>query len=158
MLILIKIALLLSLAVVLIQDLKERLVYWFLFPIIAILSGILHYYNTLPELFYTAVALNLIFTSLLLFIVFLYAKIKLKTRFNQVFGLGDLFLFLALAFSFSTVSFIVLFISALLFSLVLHVGLNKKNKTVPLAGYLSLFFGMIYMAYWFDIIHSLYSI
>jgi len=158
MLIAIKIALIVSLAFVLIQDLKERQVYWFLFPITAILCGILHYHSTLPELFYTAVILNLSFTSLLLLIVFLYAKFKLKTGFSQVFGLGDVFLFIALAFSFSTVSFVVLFISALVFALLLHLSLNKKTTTVPLAGYLSLFFGVVYMAYWFEIIHSLYSI
>lgn len=154
----IKIALIITLAFVLFQDVKARQVYWFLFPLTAIFCGSLHYLNTLPELFYMSVAINLGFTALLLLFVFLYAKIKLKSDFKQVFGLGDLLLFLALAFSFSTVSFIVLFISALLFSLILHIALNKKDTTVPLAGYLSLFFGIAYMAHWFEFIHSLYII
>ena len=154
----IKIILILTLAYVLFQDVKERLVYWFLFPLTALCCGVLHYFNTLPELFYISVAINMAFTSILLLIVFLYAKIKLKTAFNQAFGLGDVLIFLALTFSFSSVSFIVLFICALLFSLLLHFALKKKNTVVPLAGYMCLFFGVVYLANWFDFINSLYSI
>lgn len=156
---LIKIVLILSLGFILYQDIKERHVYWFLFPISTLCFGILFYLSTLQELFYVSVLINLVFVSLLLAIVYLYTKIKLKTSFNNVFGLGDVLLFFGLSLSFSSVSFIVVFISALIFSLVLHLIIKKQSVTaVPLAGYMSLFFGLTYVAYWFGFINSLYSI
>lgn len=155
----IKIILILCLGVILYQDIKERQVYWFLFPISALCFGALFYFNTLQELFYMSILINLIFVGLLLLIVYVYTKIKLKTTFNNVFGLGDMLLFFGLSLSFSSVSFIVIFISALIFSLVLHFLVKRQSMTtVPLAGYMSLFFGLTYVAYWFGFINSLYSI
>ena len=156
--ILIKITLILVLSFIVYQDIKERQVYWFLFPISALCFAILFYLKTIEALFYMSVIINMIFVFILLLIVFLYTKIKLKTNFRKAFGLGDVLLFLALTFSFSSVSFIVLFCSALIFSLVLHLIINKKSTSVPLAGYMSLFFGCTYIAYWLGFINSIYSI
>ena len=155
---LIKIVLILCLGLILYQDVKERQVYWFLFPISGLCCAILFYFKTIEELFYISVLINLAFVTILLLIIYVYTKFKIKTTFNTVFGLGDVMLFLALALSFSSVSFIVLFSSALIFSLVLHLVLNKKSATVPLAGYMSLFFGITYMAYWLGFINSVYSL
>jgi Type IV leader peptidase family len=154
----VKIILILSLGYILYQDIKERQVYWFMFPISALCFGILFYRNTLQELFYVSVLINFIFVSLLLGFVYLYTKIKLKTDFNTVFGYGDVLLFIGLSLSFSSVSFIIIFISSLIFSLVLHLVTKKQSMTVPLAGYMSLFFGLTYVAFWFGFINSLYSI
>ncbi len=142
------------------QDLKERKVYWFFFPMVAILCGLLHYNSVLPELFFMSTVINLIFVSILLLMLLLYSKFKLKMKFSDTFGLGDVLLFIALSFAFASVSFLILFISALIFSLMLHYILKKssKNKTVPLAGYMSLFFGMVYLGYWFGIINAVYTI
>jgi apolipoprotein N-acyltransferase len=54
--------------------------------------------------------------------------------------------FVCIAFSFSIVSFLFLFIFALLFSLLLYLVLKHRQteKTVPLAGYMSLFFAVVY--------------
>lgn len=150
-----------SLLLVFYQDIKERLVYWFLFPIIAVCSGILLYNNMFLELFKTTVIINLIFVSLLIFVVYAYSKLKLKTSISKTFGLGDALLFFALAFTFSSVTFLVLFVFGLFFSLVLHLfmkGKSKENKTVPLAGYLSLFFAVSYIAHWLGILKSVYTI
>jgi hypothetical protein len=154
----IKILLMLSLVTIFYQDVKERQVYWFLFPLIAICSALLFFTNTLSELFLTAVILNTIFIVLLLMIVFMYSKFKLKK--NHTIGLGDVLFFVVAAFAFSTISFIVVFISSLIFSLVLHTLLNqdKKSITVPLAGYMSLFFGLTYLAYWAGFIQSVYQL
>jgi hypothetical protein len=69
-------------------------------------------------------------------------------------------LFFVLAFSFSSISFIILFVFGLIFSLVLHLLLKKKSKhsTVPLAGYLSLFFSIAYVSHWGGILKSVYII
>ncbi|PWH83978.1 hypothetical protein DIS18_05370 [Algibacter marinivivus] len=145
---------------VFLQDIKERKVYWFLFPVIGICSGMLMYLNTFSQLFYTTVAINLIFVGLLIGVVFLYSRIKLKTSVSNTFGLGDGLLFLALAFSFFSVSFLILFVFGLLFSLVLHLFIKQRTKqeTVPLAGYLSLFFAIAYISHWFGILKSVYTI
>ena len=121
---------------------KERKVFWFLFPIIAIASGVLLYKNVASEAFYSTLLVNFIFIILLLLVVFLYSKLKLKVSINDTFGLGDGLMFIALIFTFSSVTFLVLFVFGLIFSLALHLILKNKAKhtTVPLAGYLSLFF------------------
>lgn len=159
--ILIKLFLLISLLFVLIQDVKQREVYWFLFPVIAGLVAYLHYKEAIaPELFFSAIAINSLFVSILVFILFIYSKYKLKLQLNETFGLGDVLIFFALAFSFSTVSFLIIFIASLVFALVLHLTLKKKSSfsTVPLAGYISLFFGISFLGHWLGCLNMVYSI
>lgn len=153
-----KIILILVLLTIFYQDTKERLVYWFLFPIIGLCNGIIFYYNTLPELFLSSILINILFISLLLLIIYLYAKFKLKSSFYKVFGIGDVCFFLASAFAFSSISFLVIFTSALIFSYLLHLVAQKKRQSVPLAGYMSLFFCVSYMGYWVGAINSVYQI
>lgn len=142
------------------QDVKAREVYWFLFPILAICAGILFYWNTLPELFLATTLFNLGFVLFLILVVFLYSKWKLKTTMSQTFGLGDILMFIALSFTFSSVSFIVVFVFSLILSLILHLVLKSRSKhdTVPLAGYQGLFFLLTYIGYWSGFINSIYSI
>lgn len=152
--------LLLTLGVVFFQDYKERLVHWFLFPIIGGLTGFLFYSNTLNELFFSSIILNLLFILMVLLILFMYAIFKLRTSPFSTIGLGDVLLFVGLSLSFSTMSFMIIFVSSLIFSLLLHLTVKKKsqNKTVPLAGYVSLFFMLTYISYWTGVIDSLYII
>ena len=158
--VILKTLLILTLGIVFFQDMKERQVYWFLFPVIGILGGILFYKNTLSELFMMAILLNTLFILLILTVVFTYVFLKFKTSLFKTIGLGDMLLFIVLSLSFSTISFIILFVSSLVFSLLLHLILKKKNKTptVPLAGYMSLFFILTYVSYWTGIIDSVYII
>jgi len=140
------------------QDWKERSVYWFLFPAIAILGGILMFLHTDMYVFMATVIVNISFVITLLGIVYLYARFKLKLKFNEAIAMGDILMFLALAISFSSIVFIVLFIFSLIFSLILHLIFTQKSKykTVPLAGNMSLFFGLIYLLHSIGIIDSLY--
>ncbi len=155
---LIKVLLILSLLLIFYQDLKERQVYWFLFPIAAFFFGVLYYTNTIKTLFFLSVVTNLMFVGVLVLVIYLYARYKLKLGIFNVFGLGDLLLFIGLAFTFSSVSFLVLFVCALIFSLLLHISIKRSNATVPLAGYMSLFFGITYIAQWMGFINNLYSL
>lgn len=158
--VILKILLISTLGFIFYQDLKERQVYWFLFPLFGICSAVLFYNGTLPDLFYISVGMNFIFISLLLLIVFLYSKLKLKSNFKDSFGLGDVLLFIGLIFSFSTISFLVIFVFSLLFALLLHLFIKQytKNQSVPLAGYMSLFFALTYLSHWSGITTSLYSL
>ncbi|WP_040278300.1 hypothetical protein [Psychroserpens damuponensis] len=157
--ILVKIILIITLGLIFIQDYKERRVFWFLFPIVGLCSGFLFYNDTLPELFITSIILNLAFVTLLLLVIILYSKLVLKVNISEAFGLGDALLFIGLIFSFSTISFLIIFVFALVFSLIAHLSLKRfsKIKSVPLAGYLSLFFGASYISFWLGITNSLYA-
>ena len=131
------------------EDLKDRYVYWFWFPVIGICSGCLLYQNVSLSLFFETLLSNLGFVSLLIGIIYIYATYKLKIKRSETFGLGDGLLFIGLTFSFPFRLFLVVFVFGLVFSLVLHVILKKsKTETVPLAGYMSLFFLLIYLAHW----------
>jgi hypothetical protein len=155
-----KIILIVTLLSILYQDIKEREVYWFLFPLVGISAGLLFYFNTLPELFLLTVSINLILVALMLVVLYAYIKLRLKLSFKETLGFGDILLFVMLALAFSNISFYVLFISALVFSLVLHLILNrnKKERDVPLAGYMSGFFMLVFLGFWSGLIDNLYSL
>ena len=86
------------------EDVTERQTYWFWFPLMALVLGVLHLNQTVWPVFVTSVGINLCVVCLFLIVIYGYARLKLGVHPRQVFGLGDAFLFLALAFSFSTVS------------------------------------------------------
>lgn len=159
MVIIIKIALIITLICIVYQDITDRQVYWFLFPLAGLCFGILHFKEVQVELLYASTITNLLVIITVLISTYIYTRIKLKVAFNEAFGFGDLLFFLAIAFSFSSISFIVLFVSALIFSLTLHLLINRKsNISVPLAGYMSLFFSAIYISYWSGLFPNLYYI
>lgn len=142
-----KLLLLLIFGLIFFQDYKDRNVYWFLYPIMGILAGLLQWQITPLSSFLANSGFNLLFVCTLLLFCYLYTRIKLKKPFLQsVLGLGDVLFFISITFSFSIVSFWVLFVFSLIFSLVLHWVLQHKQteKTVPLAGYMALFFAVIY--------------
>jgi len=155
--IIVKLILLITFGAIFWQDKKERLVHWFLFPIIAFCSGILIHENMIQELFILTSIINLLFVTSLILVIYFYSKFKLKTSIKNTFGLGDALLFIALSFTFSSVSFLVLFVFGLIFSLIIHLTLKTKQETVPLAGYLSLFFGLTYLSHWIGILPTLYT-
>lgn len=133
-------------SLVFVQDSKDRKVFWFLFTVIGVLVFLLQINEVSIYPALLNVAFNLSFVFLLLVVCLAYAKLKLRQPLSEVFGLGDILFFVAISFSFSMVSFLILFVFALLFSLLLHLLLKHKQteKTVPLAGYMSLFFGGVY--------------
>lgn len=132
---------------ILYQDYKDRKVYWFLYPAIGILVFLLQLNITAVYTVLINAGINLLFIAVLLLVCYLYAAFRLKKNLlKEVFGLGDVLFFICIAFSFSVISFFILFVFSLFFSLLLHFILKHKQteKTVPLAGYMSLFFGTVY--------------
>jgi hypothetical protein len=132
-------------AIVLYQDFKDRLVYWFLYPIIGVLAFVIQLYNVPTTIAFFNLGVNLLFITLILGISFLYTRFR-NLNFANAIGIGDILFFVFVSGTFSIVSFFVLFVFALLFSIILQQVLinKKKDQTVPLAGYMSLFFGMVY--------------
>lgn len=142
------------------QDHKDRKVYWFLYPIIGCLVFVLQMQSVSIYSSLINTGINLMFMFFLLLICYLYAKLKLKRPFlKEVFGVGDLLFFIFIAFSFSIVSFLMLVAFSLLFSLLLHFAINYKQaeKTVPLAGYMSLFFAVVFFVSFFWECNFLYA-
>ena len=124
------------------QDVRERMVFWVLFPLVGLFLGLAHWYRSTPEVFMVFSLANLFFVTIILLVLWLYTKyIARKGYVNHSLGLGDILFFYALALGFPTLTFVVLFIAALIFSLALHLalGISKEQTTVPLAGYMSLF-------------------
>lgn len=153
-----KLLLIIVFAIVLFQDFKNRLVYWFLYPIIGILAFVIQLYSVPIQIALFNSGFNLLFIVLILGVSFVYIKIR-KLDFKNSIGIGDVLFFIFISCTFSIVSFLVLFVFALLFSLVLHFVLNikKEQQTVPLAGYMSLFFGVIYTISFCNINTFLYA-
>lgn len=138
--------------VIFLQDTKERLVFWFLYPIVGILGYSIQSNTIGYQYAFINSLINLAFIAILLFVSFLYSKIKLKADFiNGSIGIGDILLFIFLSFTFSTIPFLILFVFSLLFSLLLHIYFKNRSehKNVPLAGYISLFFAATYFLSFF---------
>jgi hypothetical protein len=134
------------------QDFKDRLVYWFLYPLVGALAYILQVYHVdyLPAL--ANAATNILIITIVISVSFIYAVFIINKKFlNETMGLGDVLLMFFLSFTFATITFIVLFVFSLLFSLALHLYLKNTSeyKTVPLAGYISLFFAAVYIRFIF---------
>lgn len=146
--------------IILFQDYKDRKVYWFLYPSVGIFAFVLQMDVVTIYSVLVNAGFNLLVVFILLLVSYLYASLKLQQPLlKEVFGLGDVLFFVSIAFSFSIISFFVLLIFSLLFSLLLHFVLQHKQaeKTVPLAGYMSLFFGVVYGISFFADSNFLYA-
>ena len=147
--------------IIIYQDIKERAVWWFLFPVFLLCAAWLHYHQSIQEIFWKHILFNLSAFFIVFSFAFLYSKLKMKADFlKEAIGLGDLLFFLALSFAYPTVTYIVVFVFSMLFSLILHLVIHsgKKSATVPLAGYASLFLILIYLSNWIGISNNLYQI
>ncbi|MCT4665714.1 MAG: hypothetical protein N4A45_10820 [Flavobacteriales bacterium] len=85
---------------------------------------------------------NLIFVMTQLIGLYLYLQVRYKEG-NQLFkkwlGIGDVFFFLCLCFLFTFQVFIAIYLSGLIFSILMVLIFKKYFKTIPLAGLFSLF-------------------
>ncbi len=144
----IKILTICILAVIVYQDLKDREVYGIAFPILMGLLGTLHYHHTIYIDFLYAILINIGLLIVIVGLLYLYTLIKLrKPFFKEVFGWGDLLFFMALAIGFPTVTFIIIFVFSLIFSLLVWLVIKNRadHNTVPLAGYMSVFLGVVFI-------------
>jgi len=134
-------AFLLGLCVLAYQDFNERKVTVLLFILLIILGGYIHYTTQFTVMFLFSLMLNFSIVLLLILILLGYVKFVMKKKLSDAIGLGDFLFFGVLSVSFPTVSFILLFCSSLIFSLIVFTILKPKMKikTVPLAGLQALF-------------------
>lgn len=137
-----KVLVMLACGLITFQDFKEREVSWILFPIMGSLLAFLYLNATTFAQYSLFTLTNLLVVSGILLILFLYTKhIARKGFLNVSFGLGDLLFFYAFALGFPTLTFIVLFASSILFSLIVFLFSKgeKEKETIPLAGLMGFF-------------------
>lgn len=146
--ILLKLLIIIIFGIIFWQDYKNRMVFWFWYPFIGIVGFFIQSYFIDFNLILLNSCINLCLILTVLLILWVYSKLILKQKLiNEGIGIGDILFFLFLPFCFSIISFFVLFVFSLLFSLLLHFFLKNKNtndQTIPLAGYMSIFFAIVY--------------
>ena len=134
------------------EDVRYRLVRFVLYLILVTLVLIQRFqYVSLNE-FLDYSGINLIYIVLLLAAISIYLYVKYG-RFQNLmlfFGVGDILLWIILACWFDTVEFIIFNSISLIVALLLHVVLTKfsfykAQKTVPLAGFQSLCFLVVFI-------------
>lgn len=146
--IVLKVLLIIVFGIIFFQDYSTRMVHWFWYPLVGFLGFFIQkeFVQTSVILINSGVNLSLILTVLL--ILWVYSKIILKKKLvNESIGIGDILFFIFLSFCFSVISFFVLFVFSLIFSLLLHFAFKSgstKHKTIPLAGYMAVFFAFVY--------------
>ena len=128
------------------QDFKDRAISWYL-PLLIVLTGFLAaVFN--DAVFWKDYLASLCFVVLQLFGLFVYLAVKSKTvkihLTRDFLGLGDILFFLAVIPFFSFKVYVVLMISGLLFSFLAQrlVYLFKRVDSVPLAGWLSVYYSL----------------
>ncbi|MFC5044446.1 prepilin peptidase [Aquimarina hainanensis] len=156
-----KALILIHLIVISYQDIKAREVYWFLFPALAALLGWSHYQHSLFIHFINAVGINIAMVSVILGILYLYNVLIIKKKFlEEVFGLGDVLFLYAVAIGFPTISFLVILVFSIFFSLILWIAVKRfsSENTAPLAGFASLFLLILLSVNWVGGLINLYLI
>lgn len=131
------------------QDLKYRKIDIRLLMLLFIASLVFNYSN--PLLTYIDLSIVLGYILLVSIFVVVYYSIKnggLINPLKEKIGIGDLLYFIAVAPLFYLKNYILFFICGLFFSIIIHSAINRyqSKKTVPLAGYFSAFFILIYLS------------
>jgi hypothetical protein len=160
MLLTLKITCLFALIAIATQDFKERKVYVWLLVGGGFLMSLFYFTESNNLSYFTNISFNLGILTLVIGILHLYSKFKLNSPLNTALGLGDVLFFISIAISFPITSFIILFTSSLIFSLLVFLFLKSslKDKNVPLAGLQALFFLFIFSSNWLFQFTNLYAL
>lgn len=151
-----KVVIILLLVWVFLQDLKHRAVYWFSYPLLAIVFLSLNLLAGLSskELLQST-TINFAFLLVQWLIVSAYFCIKYKAWViitSNLLGWGDVLFLLTLCFYFSILNFILFYVLSLVIVLIIWLGGQKmfliKSKQIPLAGLQSLIFALYLALDW----------
>lgn len=139
MLILANLLILVSLAVIVVQDFKYRQISWFLIPLA--LCGFVYKAFLSGDFTWRHFLLNAAFVLLQLIVLSFYFSLKRKKPINIIdsyLGLGDILFFLLLCAVFSPANFILFYVFSLLITLmsvVIYTVISKRQTpSIPLAG------------------------
>ena len=140
-----------SLFLIFIEDIKDRLVNWWLFPLMGF-SGIIINYAKNSFLFREQLLVSLVMLFFLFAILGGYLKWIKKVKVKEMemyFGLGDVLFIIAWAVSFNPFVFLKLFIIGLLLILLIYKLVMQKTRTnshIPLAGLAASFIILVKVA------------
>lgn len=147
-----KVLLIASFILICLEDVKYRMVYALNYVFCGVTGFLLHVrmVGLLPALASSAV--NVLFAAIVVTVAFAYSRLVMKKAFvNVSIGSGDLVFFGFLTLGLPTVTYITLFIFSLVFALILNFAseLRKPQRDVPLAGYMAIFYAVIYTVSFF---------
>lgn len=132
------IAVIALLATILYQDFRYREIWWFTPPLLLI-GGFWYKWDLLN---WESFLYNFLFIALLIGFLIIYVRIRFGSNnlFKDYFGLGDVFVLLAITPLFGFPFFIYFFTCGTIISLIgyLFLSLFKTQKSIPYAGYISL--------------------
>ncbi len=153
---LLKILILAVLLMIFFQDIKDRTVFWFWFPWLAILFIALRlsHHQLFAEVWQPALinCTFLIFQFLIVSIYFSIKKRRLVNLMDGFFGWGDILFLLCTACYLSMLNFLFFYVASLLAALVIWLlwqAISKeKNKHIPLAGFQAIVFTVFLATDW----------
>lgn len=139
------------LALIFFEDLKYRGVSWYYFVIL--LSLIFwRFTESKGEWTFVLVNASFILTQMVLITLYYFFRRGTFQVINQCIGLGDLIFWGVMVFAFSPLNFVLFFIASSVFSLgCFFLFIRGKNRTIPLAGFQSLFLLLMITARLFGI-------
>lgn len=110
-----------------------------------LIIGCITFFNTNTPISMLLITYGYVFVCLLGgYLYFVIKNKKLINPFKNLMGIGDVCYFIAVIPFFNLSGFVVYFILGLVFSMILFIGLKKSKReavnTIPLAGFLALFF------------------
>jgi hypothetical protein len=133
-----------ALAVVVVQDFRQRMISWYLVPILFMLfaaNALLAI--SIIEAAYTF-TVNLAFIILQLLMLTIYFSLRKRRLINIIdtwLGLGDVLLFIVLCTAFSPVNYFIFYLSSLLLAIIgfgIYKAFKGASNTIPLAGTMSI--------------------
>src|SRR3569833_35483 len=156
---LLKLFILVILMTVLIQDLRFRAVYWFLYPLLLFSFVVFNMSvngQSLPLIAKTSL-INIGFLSVQLIVLNIYFSIKMgrwRIVAGGLLGWGDVLFFYTVGFALPVICFIFFYIASLIFVLTCWVVYNmccrieKKSENIPLAGLQAFFLAAVLSINW----------
>lgn len=133
------------------QDFRYRAVSWIIFPLLVMMAVIKNMVVSAEVLsLFREAFVNLIFVAVQLGLLYLYFCIKRNewvSLTREYLGWGDILFFLASAFFFSFVNFLLFYLVSLILVIIIALlaGWTKpESKKVPLAGCQALFLAAVY--------------
>jgi hypothetical protein len=145
MLFFIKILLIFNLLFILVQDIKFRAVYWWLFPLLLILCLGYNYWShdhfLLHNIGYNLVFLIIVFSSLTLY--FSVKNGRIVSLNKDYLGLGDILFLVAISAIFSPFNFCLFVVFSSMLVLIIALIYPSWRNNIPLAGLQALFLCLI---------------
>ena len=123
------------------EDWKFRAITWLVFPAVGIVTLLIF---ILPGGDWKVPGSNLIFVLIIMTALTIWVSVRERKPtniFKKHFGIGDLLFFIAILPLFGCQNFVLFFISGMMLSCLVHIGVTKKTQhlTIPLAGYLAVY-------------------